>query len=1136
MKSISTQLSTALATGTAIRAVPVVVVDWNLNRYHDVKADNMPTEQDAGYDVELFPVESIVAPNRPDKGINKARVGYARISDDYKPMNSNYNSARFYVADVDDQYKYWTSPLPATGGIVPVVSAANFPADTYPDITTYDNLTSARPFITYGTWDATDTTGETINGADVQANKIVIKLENSWASPNDFDILITNHAGTTTTIHATDLTIPWEGTGNIVLRWNGTTWVDNLDWPVMDSTTEMPQTTAVETIQLVVRTLKGGYEKTAVGDTLVPTTYLDASGNTQTTDGSDGYFDLIEISAHLEADLSPFVIDTSTTLDMSDVSNLYPLGTVTTNVGSLTLSNLHKDPSDPSQFLPGAFDERNTAMPWSDYLEPNAKVEIYYDFYDESGVGSTFLERVRELSMYTGQWTGQAADQVSVELADYSTFFNTQNVSAALWENIPATQAVWRVLDSVGFSNYIITDDVNDFNIPVFYMSADQNVWEVLGEIAKDTQTAIYFDAYGVLHVKPRGAAFSSAAAATTLTTVDSANQLANIVSFDQTESFEPNYITVSYQATDWEAYKANNPVLQKVWEPEGDEVLRSTPLVRSLSTADDYFWITAKDALIWLYEGLVNIDGELIRYKGKQVNYFTGANGGTLNTTVVNSQDEYDAIQAKVDVKYRYKTHFTGAMKIAIDEFGAQERGVWNSETVAHSVDATGYSVHHIQNGTHRANVGGFLHLKSQSKVRLASTHGFKDYKDILVATHGATTDSAFYSYGTKFRFVKAKGRTTQRAGILIHNSGTTEDGYYIELTPSKNLGGKERKTRQELMLYSRVSGKDYVKGKAALAIGENIDYELDITYRYVSGDHQIQVWVNGKKVLSKTITTNKNTANGRFGMFLRGKSKVQYEYLYAIAQTFTDPPDDFSYMDKIKRGYVGSQWDREWVYRWRTRRRRVKKKWRRERYRWNRRFFDDFGPYVHEVREYNVKLDPSPVQNSRLYLTNDWSAAVLEYKATPFDASFIIANADRQNAVINGEDTLSYAGTGASINQVLNVFGRVLVQQEDATIVAQNKEQVNARGKNESELSGTWIQTKAMAQALADWINYNFTYGNEGAAVEIYGNPAYEIGDIVHVTYPDKHIDADYFIVGINNSFSDGYQTSLTLRERVV
>jgi hypothetical protein len=61
------------------------------------------------------------------------------------------------------------------------------------------------------------------------------------------------------------------------------------------------------------------------------------------------------------------------------------------------------------------------------------------------------------------------------------------------------------------------------------------------------------------------------------------------------------------------------------------------------------------------------------------------------------------------------------------------------------------------------------------------------------------------------------------------------------------------------------------------------------------------------------------------------------------------------------------------------------------------------------------------------------------------------------------------------------------------------------------------------------------NFSYGNDQISVTIFGNPLIEIADVVHVNYPDKYIDGDYFVVAVRNSFSDGIETTLTLRRRI-
>jgi hypothetical protein len=72
-------------------------------------------------------------------------------------------------------------------------------------------------------------------------------------------------------------------------------------------------------------------------------------------------------------------------------------------------------------------------------------------------------------------------------------------------------------------------------------------------------------------------------------------------------------------------------------------------------------------------------------------------------------------------------------------------------------------------------------------------------------------------------------------------------------------------------------------------------------------------------------------------------------------------------------------------------------------------------------------------------------------------------------------------------------------------------------------------------MAQNIADWMNAHFSYGNDTVTMEVFGNPLIELGDVVHIKYPSKFLDDDYFVTGIVNSFDQGITTQLTCRRRV-
>src|SRR5690606_12103425 len=296
-------------------------------------------------------------------------------------------------------------------------------------------------------------------------------------------------------------------------------------------------------------------------------------------------------------------------------------------------------------------------------------------------------------------------------------------------------------------------------------------------------------------------------------------------------------------------------------------------------------------------------------------------------------------------------------------------ERGLWNTEEMAHSVDIDGWATRRIRNGTHALNAYGLKHIKKESRAELVTGPHFKTAADLLVATRGAPDDQPFFYYGTKMRFVRESGRSTQRAGIVIHNSGNSnngENGYYIELTPTARISAAMRQKRGELAIYTRSGGKEKMLSTVAVSIAGGVDYDLDVAWINPSGEaeHVLQVRVNGKMYANVRVQgADRIAAGGRFGIFARGKTRARFEYVYAIRRPEAPRVDDFSFLDRVQRGYTGSQWDREWVYNWQEYRKQGtrRKKSRKAKRRKNRQFFDEFGPIVHEIREFDVKFDPN-------------------------------------------------------------------------------------------------------------------------------------------------------------------------------
>lgn len=1079
----SNAVSEHLRTATSVHAVPRLIFDWNLNRYTTPTANNTPSEDTDGFDIESFPIESLFEPRRPTKGIAKALVGQGVAVSKY----TDAQDIKFYIGDQNDIYKYWVSPYPTNG-------SKTFPLHT-------DSLTTARPRVEYT--------------AALQTNKIIVRFETSWATPDDYNVQIkTTTGGSYSNIGGASPVIANDGT--CTLYYNGTAWVTTRPTTLV--------TTAVAGIQLVVRTMKGGTDR--AGN---PTTYIKKSYDlgspstlgtitTHTTDGSNSNLAVIAIEPHLEVDFSDRYISDQNTFDYSAASSLYPIGTTTSNTASVTLSNDDR-----------LLDEENTSSPYYKLIRQNAEANLEYIFTID-GVKHS----VQQFKMYTGLWSQADDGTVQVPLTDYSKYFDVDEPRSFMWQNITASEAVWRICDSVGFVDYNIDidDRTTDHTIPVFWSDGTKTVWQLFDELATATQTAIYFDSYGVLQVKMREAAFDDTASPNVhLFGYDTGTDLANIISRQNSDELQVNKVTVTYKTTDWKVGTTGKPALDYVWQPDSDSlVVRSTPLQKNIISTSTAIWINQKVAPVWPYKSKVEIGGEIIQYEGKEYIYWTG-DGTVRNSVWLTSGDDLKKYD-KLSNNTKNKNFFSGALKIT-------QRGLWNSSAIDHPVDASGWSTKQFiyNNGsvTTNDNPRGFKFNKTDSTVTIDTPARVKDNRDLYFVYQGSPALQGYKFYGTRFQF-PTKGRPNQRAGIGFQINGANFSGYYVEVIPSNKIDNKDYKNTSEVQIWTR-NGNTWKKldqGKH-VAIRPPRWYDLDVYVTQGSPD-KIVVYLNGQMVASATASGgDKQPDSARVAMYARGKTTVNFEYFYGINRSTKDPIDNFGFWDLKNGGMRSNGWllDGVWDVH-NTVQKRPKKGSTKNKKKWTGYLFDEFGPYVHEIREFDVKFDPSPAQYSQLFMTNNWGAAPVEYYSDAFSAHFTIANVSRENAILKGGDKLVFSG-GDEVNQVCAVLGRILVMQDDQEVTSKNDDAIRIDGEVESELTSDWIQSELMAQDIADWMNNHWSLGVDQMDITVFGNPCYELGDIVDIDWPANNMTPSthkYFIVGINTSFASGINTQLTVR----
>jgi len=1060
MKNAPT-VANAIRTQHNLTAVPKATIEWNMNRYFDLSVFNNVAASVEENDEDFYPIDSIVQPWRPTKGINKARVGYAYASSSY----NDWPTARFYVASDRDKYKYWMSPTPSD---------------------TTGALANCVPTVVYD---------ETF-----QANKIRVVVENTWASPTEYQVQYTQDGGQN---WVSTVLAPVQNNGVIEVFWSGTNW-----------TTQRPSNLAaslpINGVRFVCTRLGGG--KLVDGSA----TRTRVSGNLVATTGQGSYLSLIELSACLVRDISDMVISASDDFDAGESSVVSPVGTITTNGGSITLWNRDADGNN-------IFSRDNEDSPYHNLIEQNA--EVTYSLVYK--IGNSNVE-VQQFRLYADQWSEDADGTTTIELSDASKHLREVKPNAVKYEGMKFSEIMYRLCDSVGWNYYNIdtTTRAKDLEVPIFWTDGEQTVWEILDDLATVSQSVIYFDEYGFLNVKTREDAFSpDAAPVWTLRGQTSGNQLADIVSVDRNGEFGSNYVKIIYKNTHWadmsNGFAENSPV----WEGEDPTVLRSSPLLYTVETDATVFTMPGGEAAFWPHQGQVVIEGEVIEYDAKEFQYQD--NGWQV--AWVTTQSEQDELNERVVSTLRHWNHCTGRFRI-------KERGQWNTPTKRHAVDAEGYTVSRYTSNGLRSG-GGFTFDRRASQVALRTAGLLDNGDEMIYATRGVPGDSPWRYIGTKMVF--NGGNARHQAGGIVFNMGSGQDGYYVELCPTAQISEKDREVKNEIRFYIVKNGNTSPswpnKGAVAPVVIDGWG-ELDIWYSI--WDQRIKIFYRGKEYFNFNIPGGwELTPSGKFGMFARGISDISFEYLYASSRQADPEPDgEYSSLHRITGVYTGRSYAEEWQHRNTRRERNKRKKTKKSIFDKNQRFMDEFGPYVHELKEFEVRFDPAPVSSSFIYHTNNWAAYLIDYSSNSFGARFTMVNTERYNAILAGEDTLLEPGA-EPVTQYLTVFGRGLVVDEGEEVIAKNEQQIRARGEIVTEIDSNWIQSKEAAKEISDWIINHWSEGVDEISVEIFGNPLFQIGDVVAVEYPDKDMTAathQYFVVSISTSFDQGVSTMLRLRRR--
>ena len=1053
-----------------------VAAEINHNRYAN------PTVIQTGIsDVEpMFPVASVVLPNRPKQGILKARgTDMTRWRNSGSPVVEGYVQggyatpsvySRSYTVSDRDKYKYWACPnrsgTVASGG--------------------YYAISNASLEVTYS--------------KDVTTNMIVAQFEASVVKPRDITIYYkTTAAGAWTQITGT-FQVDTEGKVVIWRQSNGT-------W---NTTEDVYYPMTVRGIKVVVASL----------------------------DRADAYLNVIEIGARYKIDITDYVNEYTTNYSVSEQSFITPLGVASSNEASLTLSNVD-----------GTFNNDNSASPFYGLVDKNIKITCDLGI-DTSAYSGSGFEYTRQFTMYTDEWGSPNEETMEVTLKDSSKFLQEEKPLPGLYQNITVGEAIWRMMDGVGMNNYLYdyrSANPNDTasQIDYYWTDPETTVWDHFAKIAQATQTAVYFDEYDVLKIQTRAAAYDLGKAidwtldavpvtASDVSTYgrpgDELNKLPDIIELNKNYDYEANVVNVKHVDTQPGDFQNGNPVMETVWEPEDTVVLRAVPMFANITAAQMYGMFRATDLAVWPYTGMINLEGEIIEFDAKEYAYYNAS--GTVSTGYVTSNEEKEAFD-KVGPLYAFKNYFTGKLRF-------KTRGLWGTVIRDHYLNPQAYTGR-LRAGTGTISTTSAYYIRdyTNSILKLNGNSAWGGNTWYVVSRNAATSTAPKY-YGTRFKF-STSGYAFGAAGLAV-GLGNNDGGFYVDIIRTAVIGSRTQ--AHELNFYYKYSGgtiqrwgPDGTKG-VPVQIDAGINYDLTVAYTDTGTGHAFSIALNG--VTKMNITVPKaNSYTGalanRYGMFVRGDSDAEFEYLFAGNADASTNLDESNLWDLVNGGYVSSI-SREAAYYdisqpggW-SRRYVTTNTWQKI-----QNFqYDEFGPIAHEMRLFDITFTKKPNLHSRLYWSNETQIACPIYTSTPFGAKFLLANTARVNAVVSGDDTLMF-GEDNPVDQKLFVYGRLISQDDAKEYTVQNDDAIRRRGRVEVDVESTWIQNEAQAKAIGDWITQHWAGGSDELEVELFGNPLIQLGDLVGVNYPAKSLNRTnhrYFVVKVRNSYDGGLTTTLTLR----
>lgn len=420
--------------------------------------------------------------------------------------------------------------------------------------------------------------------------------------------------------------------------------------------------------------------------------------------------ELIEISPRLVANMSPSLISFNITKAASDLADsALPVGQLIAGTGEIELFD------EDNSFNPN--NEWNFSTNTGSIIAKHINKNIKFTFYEVIKKVNRSNYYVPVKTMYSESFPERDATtgRTNLDLRDFYFHFESLKAPRILITEASLSQAVCLLLDSIGFSNYVFKrlESESDPVIPYFFIAPDQSVAETLSQLARATQSAMFFDEFNNFVVITKKYLLDESVERQPDATLYGSNsesdtRLANIVEIEAQDRQVYNAGTVNYttryikrtggtiaQSLFVDKDYVYNPSL--LWEVAGEETTKSSnddkqdrfalsavPLNTNLS--DQVPFVTSAGILLnntfdigenayWLarFQGFFYANGEIIRYDA--VEYDITGTGNVWISSNLEYQRYFSAIP------FNGKMYPTGLIRIYAEPFYETATGIGVSQ-----------------------------------------------------------------------------------------------------------------------------------------------------------------------------------------------------------------------------------------------------------------------------------------------------------------------------------------------------------------------------------------------------------------------------------------------------------------------